>query len=37
MIAAVAVANGSPLYNRNPADFAGIDGLKVRAVAVSGR
>jgi tRNA(fMet)-specific endonuclease VapC len=32
MIAAVAVANGLPLYTCNPADFAGIDGLEVIAV-----
>ena len=29
MIAAVAVANGLPLYTCNPDDFAGIDGLEV--------
>ena len=32
MIAAVAVANGLPLYTCNPADFAGITGLEVIAV-----
>lgn len=32
MIAAVAVANGLPLYTCNPQDFAGIDGLTVIAV-----
>lgn len=32
MIAAVAVANGFPLYTANPADFAGIDGLTVVAI-----
>ena len=32
MIAAVAVANGLPLYTCNPEDFAGIDGLTVIAV-----
>ena len=32
MIAATAIANGLPLYTANPADFAGIDGLVVRAV-----
>jgi tRNA(fMet)-specific endonuclease VapC len=32
MIAAVAVANGLPLYTCNPADFAGVDGLEVVAV-----
>jgi len=37
MIAATAIANGLPLYTANPADFAGIDGLVVRAVAVPGR
>jgi predicted nucleic acid-binding protein len=33
MIAAVAVANGLPLYTINPRDFAGLDRL-VRVVAV---
>jgi tRNA(fMet)-specific endonuclease VapC len=33
MIAAVALANGLPLYTCNPDDFAGIDGLEVVAVA----
>ncbi len=32
MIAAVALANDLPLYTCNPRDFAGIDGLRVRAV-----
>ena len=32
MIAAVAVANGLPLYTCNPDDFAGIDGLSVVTV-----
>ena len=32
MIAAVAVANGLPLYTCNPNDFTGIDGLTVIAV-----
>ncbi len=32
MIAAIAIANGLPLYTANPSDFAGIDGLVVRAV-----
>jgi hypothetical protein len=32
MIAAVALANGLPLYTCNPDDFAGIDGLVVVAV-----
>ncbi len=36
MIAAVAVANGLPLYTSNPGDFAGIDGLEVRAVEAGG-
>jgi tRNA(fMet)-specific endonuclease VapC len=37
IIAAVAVSNGLPLYTSNPADFAGVDGLEVRAVAVPSR
>ena len=32
MIAAIAVANGLPLYTTNPDDFAGIDGLQVVSV-----
>ncbi len=32
MIAAIAVANGLPLYTCNPDDFAGIDGLVIVAV-----
>ena len=32
MIAAVALANGLPLYTCNPDDFAGIDGLVIVAV-----
>ncbi len=32
LIAAMAIANGLPLYTCNPGDFAGIDGLTVRAV-----
>lgn len=32
MIAAVAIANGLPLYTCNPNDFAGIDGLVVVTV-----
>jgi tRNA(fMet)-specific endonuclease VapC len=32
MIAAVALANGLPLYTCNPRDFEGIDGLEVVAV-----
>jgi tRNA(fMet)-specific endonuclease VapC len=34
MIAAIALANGLPLYTANPRDFAGIDGLEVVAVEV---
>jgi hypothetical protein len=33
MIAAIAVANGLPLYTCNASDFAGIGGLEVVAVA----
>jgi len=29
LIAATAIANGLPVHTRNPADFAGIDGLTV--------
>lgn len=36
LIAAIAVANGLPLYTCNPADFAGIDDLVVRNVPVPG-
>jgi predicted nucleic acid-binding protein len=32
MIAAIALANGLPLFTCNPADFAGIDGLTVVAI-----
>lgn len=32
MIAAVAIANGLPVYTCNPQDFAGIEGLRVEAV-----
>jgi hypothetical protein len=32
MIAAIAVANGLPLYTVNPVDFEGIDGLDLRPV-----
>jgi hypothetical protein len=32
LIAAVAVANGLPLFTVNPSDFVGIDGLTVVAV-----
>jgi predicted nucleic acid-binding protein len=34
MIAAIAVANDLPIYTCNPADFAGIDELKIVAVPV---
>jgi predicted nucleic acid-binding protein len=34
MIAAIAVANDLPIYTCNPADFAGIDELKIVAVTV---
>jgi predicted nucleic acid-binding protein len=34
MIAAVALANGLPVYTCNPGDFSGIDGLAVVAVPV---
>ena len=33
MIAAIALANGLPLYTCNPDDFAGIDGLVVVVVS----
>ncbi len=36
LIAAIAVANGLPVYTCNPADFSGIDGLVVRPVPVPG-
>ncbi len=36
MIAAIAVANGHPLYTCNPSDFAGIKDLEVIAVPVTG-
>ena len=36
VIAAVAVANGLPLYTCNRRDFEGIDGLQVIAVSVPG-
>lgn len=32
MIAAIAIANGLPVYTCNPDDFAGIDGLDVVAI-----
>lgn len=35
MIAAIALANGLPLYTCNPADFVGIDDLEVVAVPLS--
>lgn len=34
LIAATAIANGLAIYTANPADFEGIDGLQVVAVAV---
>jgi tRNA(fMet)-specific endonuclease VapC len=34
MIAAIALAHDLPIYTCNPADFRGIDGLRVVAVAV---
>lgn len=34
MIAAIAIANGLPLYTCNPRDFEGIEGLEVVAVPV---
>ena len=37
MIAAVAMANGLPLYTCNPGDFAGIDGLTVVPIAHADR
>ena len=37
MIAAVALANGLPLFTCNPADFTGIDGLTVVAVPHPGQ
>jgi predicted nucleic acid-binding protein len=36
MIAAVALANGLPLFTCNPADFAGIEGLLVVGVQAPG-
>jgi predicted nucleic acid-binding protein len=33
MIAATAIANQLPLFTVNPADFTGIDGLDLRAIA----
>ena len=35
MIAAVALANGLPLYTANPDDFEGIDGLQVHPVTAT--
>ena len=32
LIAATAIANGLPVYTRNPNDFTGIDGLTVHPV-----
>jgi predicted nucleic acid-binding protein len=34
MIAAIAIANGVPVYTCNPNDFAGIEGLEVVSVPV---
>lgn len=34
LIAAVAIANGLPLYTCNPGDFVDIDGLTIREVPV---
>lgn len=34
MIAAIAIANGLPVYTCNPDDFEGIDDLRVIAVPV---
>jgi hypothetical protein len=36
LIAAIAVANGMPVYTCNPDDFSGINGLVVRTVPVPG-
>lgn len=36
MIAAIAIANGLPLYSCNPRDFEGIDGLEVVPVEIPG-
>jgi tRNA(fMet)-specific endonuclease VapC len=36
MIAAIALANGLPVYTCNPDDFSGIEGLEVVAVPVPG-
>jgi predicted nucleic acid-binding protein len=37
MIAAVALANGLPVYTCNPDDFAGIDDLAVMAIPAPAR
>jgi predicted nucleic acid-binding protein len=37
MIAATALARDLPLYTCNPADFSGIDGLRVVAVPTPDR
>jgi tRNA(fMet)-specific endonuclease VapC len=34
MIAATAVANDLPIYTCNPANFSGIDGVDVIAIAI---
>ena len=36
LIAAIAIANGLPLYTCNPSDFGDIDGLVIRPVPVPG-
>jgi tRNA(fMet)-specific endonuclease VapC len=36
MIAAIALANNLPVYTCNPADFEGIEGLRIVAVPVPG-
>lgn len=37
MIAAIAIANGLPVYTCNPDDFSGVDGLDVISIEVPGR
>lgn len=36
MIAAIAIANGLPLYTANPSDFEGVEGLVVRVIPAPG-
>jgi hypothetical protein len=36
VIAAIAIANGLPLYTCNPSDFADIDGLTIKVVPLPG-